>query len=297
MKLLRRNFLRLAAGAATLPVMPRMAAAQSYPSRPITLIVPYPAGGGADAVARVTAERMRAFLGQSVIIENVGGASGGTGTGRLARAAPDGYTLGMGNWSTHVVNALPANNLAELIAWLKANPNRASAGTAGVGSGGHLAGILFQSITDTRFQHVPYRGNAPALQDLLAGQIDFTFADQSALALVRAGTVKALAVTWSKRLSAAPDIPTADDAGLPGLSVTSWNGIFAPKATPKDIIGKLNDAAVRALAEPAVVQKLAELGYEVPPRDQQTPEALGVLQKADIDKWWPIIKAAGIKAE
>jgi len=297
MKLLRRNFLRLAAGAATLPVMPRMAAAQSYPSRPITLIVPYPAGGGADAVARVTAERMRAFLGQSVIIENVGGASGGTGTGRLARAAPDGYTLGMGNWSTHVVNALPANNLAELIAWLKANPNRASAGTAGVGSGGHLAGILFQSITDTRFQHVPYRGNAPALQDLLAGQIDFTFADQSALALVRAGTVKALAVTWSKRLSAAPDIPTADDAGLTGLSVTSWNGIFAPKATPKDIIGKLNDAAVRALAEPAVVQKLAELGYEVPPRDQQTPEALGVLQKADIDKWWPIIKAAGIKAE
>ena len=212
MKLLRRNFLRLAAGAATLPVMPRMAAAQSYPSRPITLIVPYPAGGGADAVARVTAERMRAFLGQSVIIENVGGASGGTGTGRLARAAPDGYTLGIGNWSTHVVNAavsalpydvqndfvpvallvrfpyllvakqaLPANNLAELIAWLKANPNRASAGTAGVGSGGHLAGILFQSITDTRFQHVPYRGNTPALQDLLAGQIDFTFADQSAL--------------------------------------------------------------------------------------------------------------------
>jgi tripartite-type tricarboxylate transporter receptor subunit TctC len=132
---------------------------------------------------------------------------------------------------------------------------------------------------------------------LLAGQIDFTFADQSALALVRAGTVKALAVTWSERLSAAPDIPTADDAGLPGLSVTSWNGIFAPKATSKDIIGKLNDAAVRALAEPAVVQKLAELGYEVPPRDQQMPEALGVLQKADIDKWWPIIKAAGIKAE
>ena len=328
MKLARRNFLRLAAGAAALPVMPRMAAAQSYPSRPITLIVPYPAGGGADAVARVTAERMRAFLGQSVIIENVGGASGGTGTGRLARAAPDGYTLGIGNWSTHVVNAavstlpydvqndfvpvallvrfpyllvakqaLPANNLAELIAWLKANPNRASAGTAGVGSGGHLAGILFQSITDTRFQHVPYRGNAPALQDLLAGQIDFTFADQSALALVRARTVKALAVTWSERLSAAPDIPTADDAGLPGLSVTSWNGIFAPKATPKDIIGKLNDAAVRALAEPSVVQKLAELGYEVPPRDQQTPEALGVIQKADIDKWWPIVKAAGIKAD
>jgi len=327
----RREFIALltaATGAVALAVMPRKAAAQSYPARPITLIVPYPAGGGADTVARVTAEPMRAFLRQSVIIENMGGASGGTGTARLARAAPDGYTLGIGNWSTHVVNAavsvlpydvlndfvpvallvrfpyvlvakknLPANNLAELIAWLKANPNRASAGTIGVGSGGHLAGILFQSLTDTRFQHVPYRGNALALQDLLAGQIDFTFADQSALALVRAGSVKALVVTSSERFAAAPDIPTADDAGLPGLSVASWNGVFAPKGTPEAIIGKLNDATVRALAEPAIVQKLAELGYEVPPRDQQTPEALGILQKADIQKWWPIIKAAGIKAE
>jgi tripartite-type tricarboxylate transporter receptor subunit TctC len=324
MKLPRRGFLCLAVGTAAL----RVVAAQSYPSHPMTLIVPYPAGGGADAVARVIAEGMRAFLGQPIIIENVGGAGGSTGTGRVARAAPDGYILGIGNWSTHVVNAavsvlpydvvsdfqpvallirfplvlvarkeLPANNLAELIAWLKANPDKASAGTTGVGSSGHLAGILFQKITGTRFQNVPYRGNALALQDLLAGQIDLIFNDQSALPLVRAGTVKALAVTWSNRLSAAPEIPTADEAGLAGFSVASWNGIFVPKGTPKDIIGKLNDAAVRTLAEAGVLKKLADLGYEIPPRDQQMPEALGVLQKADIDKWWPIIKGAGIKVE
>jgi tripartite-type tricarboxylate transporter receptor subunit TctC len=328
MKLPRRRFLHLAAGAGVLPVIPRIAAAQSYPSRPIVMIVPYPAGGGADVVARVTAERMRAFLGQPIIIENVGGASGGTGTARVARAAPDGYTLGVGNWSTHVVNAavsalsydvlkdfkpvamtirfpllivannaLPANNLTQLIAWLHANPDKATAGTTGVGSSGHLAGILFQNMTDTRFQHVPYRGNALALQDLVAGRIDLIFSDQSALALVRAGTVRALAVTWSNRLPAAPDIPTADEAGLAGFSVTSWNGIFAPRDTPEDVIYKLNSAVVSTLADPGVVQKLADLGYEVPPRDQQMPGALGAVQKADIEKWWPIIKAAGIKSE
>ena len=250
MKLPRRQFLHLGAGAAALPALSCVASAQAYPTRPITIVVPYPAGGGADAVARVTAEQMRTVVGQPIIVENVGGAAGGLGTGRVARATPDGYTLGLGNWSTHVANAaiyalpydvlidfelvallvsfyfiivakkdLPANNLKELIAWLKANPDKATVGTDGVGGHGHLAGILFQNITGTRFQLVPYRGNAPAMQDLLAGQIDFIFADLSALAQVRAGTIKAYAVASSNRLPAAPDIPTADEAGLAEFSL------------------------------------------------------------------------------
>src|SRR5215470_8527448 len=292
----RRQFLHLAAGTAALPAVSRIATAQTYPSRPVTIVVPYPAGGGADAIARVTAERMRTFLRQPIVIENVGGAGGSIGAGRVARAAADGYTLGIGNWSTHVGNGaiyalpydvlndfepvalliefsliivarktLPANDLKELIAWLKANPDKASAGTTGVGSSGHVAGILFQNLTGTRFQHVPYRGNAPAVQDLVAGQVDLTFTDPSALAQVRAGTIKALAVTSGHRSPAAPDVPTADEAGLPGFSLVSWIAIFSPKGTPKDVIGKLNDAVVRTLADPGVGQKLADLGNEIPP--------------------------------
>jgi tripartite-type tricarboxylate transporter receptor subunit TctC len=328
MKLSRRGFLHVAAGAAALRAAPRTASAQTYPTHPVTIIVPYPAGGGADAVARVMAERMRTFLGQPVVIENVAGASGSIGLARVARAIPDGYTLGIGNWTTHVssgavytlpydvvkdfepvaliVNfynimvarkAVPANNLKELIAWLKANPDKASAGTIGVGSSGHLFGILVQNVTGSRFQQVPYRGNTLAMQDLLAGHIDFYLADMSALPQVRAGTIKALAVTSMKRLPAAPEIPTVGEAGLPELFLPSWNGIYAPKATPRTIISKLGDAIANTLADGAVAQKLTDLGYEVPSLDEQRPEALRAIQKAEIEKWWPIIKSAGIKPE
>jgi tripartite-type tricarboxylate transporter receptor subunit TctC len=328
MKLPRRKFLQLTAAAAALPPASRSAWSQSYPTRPVTIIVPYPAGGGADAVARVMTERMRSFLGQPVIIENVAGASGSIGLGRVARATPDGYVLGIGNWTTHVssgavyalpydvvndfdpvaltVNAysmmvarkgVPADNLRELIAWLKTNPGKASAGTIGVGSSGHLAGILLQNITGTRFAQVPYRGNALAMQDLLAGHIDFYLADMSALPQVKAGTIKALAVTSRKRLSVAPEIPTMDEEGFPELFLPSWNAIYAPKRTPKNVISKLGDAVANTLAESGVAQRLIELGYEVPARDEQAPEAVRAIQKAEIEKWWPIIKSAGIKGE
>ncbi len=254
--------------------------------------------------------------------------SGGIGTGRVARAVPDGYTIGIGNWSTHVANgaiyalpydvlsdfepvallinfyliivarkALPANNLKELIAWLKANPDKASLGTPGAGSQGHLAGLLFQNITGTRFQHVPYRGVSLAMQDLVAGQIDLIFSDPTAVAPVRADSIKAFAVTARHRLPALPDIPTAEEAGLAGFSLANWNGIFAPKGTPKEIIGKLNGAVTSTLADATLVQKLTDLGSEIPSREQQTPEAVAAMQKAEIEKWWPIIKAAGIKGE
>jgi tripartite-type tricarboxylate transporter receptor subunit TctC len=328
MKLPRRTFLHLAAGAAALTAARRVALAQAYPTRLITIIVPYPAGGGADSVLRVMAERMQAFLGQPIVIENVGGASGSIGTGRVARAAPDGYTLGIGNWSTHVVNgaiyalpydvlsdfepvallvnfylivvakkALPANNLKELIAWLKANPDKASLGTPGLGSQGHLAGILFQNLTGTRFQHVPYRGISLAMQDLIAGQIDLIFSDPTAVAQVRAGSIKAFAVTARHRLPAVPDIPTAEEAGLTGFSLANWNGIFAPRGTPKNIIGKLNSAISNTLDGANVAQKLVDLGSEIPSREQRTPGALAALQKAEVDKWWPIIKTTGVKGE
>ncbi len=274
------------------------------------------------------AERMRTLLGQPIVIENLSGATGSIGTGRVARAAPDGYTVGIGNWSTHVANgaiyalpydvlsdfepvallinfyliivakkALPANNLKELVAWLKANPDKASLGTPGMGGQGHLAGILFQNLTGTRFQHVPYRSVSLAIQDLVAGQIELIFADPSAVAQVRAGSVKAFAVTAGHRLPAVPDIPTAEEAGLAGFSLANWNGIFAPKGTPKEIIRKLNGVATSTLADASVVQKLVDLGSEIPSREQQTPEAFAAMQKAEIEKWWPIIKAAGIKGE
>jgi tripartite-type tricarboxylate transporter receptor subunit TctC len=329
MKVPRRQFLHLAAGAAALPAVSRFAWAQTYPTRPITIVVPYAAGGPTDVIGRILAERMRATLGQTVIIENVAGANGTIGVGRVARATPDGYTISIGHWSTHVVNgavyqlqydllndfepisliasnsyvivaknAVPANDLKGFITWLKANPDKASEGTAGAGSPQHIGGVFFQKTTGTSFQFVPYRGAAPAMQDLLAGQIDMIIDDPTdALPHIRAGGIKAFAVTAKTRLAAAPDIPTVDEAGLPGFYFSRWHGLWVPKGTPKDIVGKLNAAVVDALADPAVRTRLADLGQEIFPREQQTPGALGSFQKAEIDKWWPIIKAAGIKGE
>ena len=329
MKLPRRRFLHLMAGAAALPAVSRFARAQTYPSRPITMIVPFPPGGLADVIGRIAAEGMRASLSQSIIIENVGGANGSIGTGRVARTTPDGYTLVLGIWNTHVGNAatyalqydvvkdfapialladaplllvakkaIPANDLKELIAWLKANPDKASMGTVGAGSPGHLLGLLLQQETGTRFGLVAYRGAAPQTQDLVAGQIDMGIANPAtALPHVQAGSIKAFAVTAKNRLAVAPDIPSVDEAGLPGLHFSLWAGLFAPKGTPRNIIDKLNSAAVDTLSDPNMRHKLAAQGFEIPPRERQTPEALGAYQKAEIEKWWPVIKAANIRAE
>jgi tripartite-type tricarboxylate transporter receptor subunit TctC len=327
MNLPRREFLRLATVAAAWPAASRSAGAETYPSRPITMIVPFAAGGGTDVLARILAERMSRPLGQTVIVENVAGAAGVIGVGRAVHAPPDGYTLSIGTLTTHVLigglytlqfdllkdlapiaelaaepllivvrKSLPVNDLQELIAWLKANPDKASAGTAGVGATGHLTGLSFQKVTGTRYQFVPYRGNGPALQDLIAGQIDLMIEPSSNfLAQVRAGTLKALAVCAKTRIATAPDIATVDEAGLPGFYASLWFGLWVPKDTPKDIVAKLDAAVVDALADANVRSRLAELGPQIVPRDQQTPQALAVFQKAEIEKWWPIIKAANIK--
>ena len=325
----RRQFLYLAAGAAALPAMSRAATAQAYPTRPITIVVPAAAGGPLDVLARILSEPMRISLGQPLIIENVAGAAGSIGVGRVARAAGDGYMLVLGMWGTHVANAaiyalsydvvkdfepvaligtmpelivakktMPANDLKGLIAWLRANSDKASQGTSGVGSAGHIAGAFFQNVTGTRYQFVPYRGLAPAMQGLLAGQVDMMIdVPTSSLPQVRAGSIKAYAVMDKSRLASAPEIPTVDEAGLPGFYASVWYSLWAPKDTPKNVIAKLNAAAVDALAEGPVRQRLADIGQEIFPREQQTPQALRVLQKAEIEKWWPIIKAANIKGE
>lgn len=329
MKLPRRRLLYLAAGAAALPAVSRVASAQTYPSRPITMIVPFPAGGATTTLARVLAEHMKETLGQPVVVENVGGAGGSIGVSRSARAAPDGYLLSFGNWASHVGAGavypvsydaltdfepvarvadtplwvvarknLPANDLKELIAWLKANPEKASAATVGPGSGSHLCGIYIQNNTGTRFQFVPYRGGSPAIQDLVAGQVDM-MCDMSSNSLphVRGGQIKALAVMSKSRWFGAPDVPTVDEMGVPGIYVSFWHGLWVPKGTPADIVARLNGAVVTALADPTVRQRFADQGQEIPPRDQQTSQALAAYHKADIDRWWPLIKAANIKAE
>jgi tripartite-type tricarboxylate transporter receptor subunit TctC len=303
--------------------------AQTYPIRPITMIGPYAAGGPTDTIARIIAERMRVTLGQAVVVETVTGAAGSLGAARVARAAPDGYTISMGQWGSHVVTGaiyalpfdllgdfepialltdipygivarggMPQPDLKSLIEWLKANPGQASVGTGGVGSPPQIGAIFFQNATGVRFTFVPYRGSGPAMQDLVAGQIDMMFdSPTNSLPHVRDGRIKAYAVMAKERLAAAPEIPTVDEAGLPGFYFSVWHALWAPKGTPKDIVAKLNAAVVDSLADAATRKRLGDLGQEIMPRDRQTPEALRVFHKAEIDKWWPIIKAAGITGE
>jgi tripartite-type tricarboxylate transporter receptor subunit TctC len=303
--------------------------ADNFPSRPVTIVVPFAAGGPSDAMARILAERMRLTLGRTVLVENITGAGGSIGVGRAVHAAPDGYTISFGHLGTHVANgaiykldydlvkdlepvvllpsnpmiivsskSVPAKTLKELIAWLKARPEPATAGTAGAGSGSHIAGLYFEKATGIKLQFVPYRGTGPALNDLVAGQIDL-IVDQlsNSINQVRAGTIRGYAVTDDKRAASAPDIPTTDEAGLPGFHMTLWSGLWVPKGTPKEIVAKLNAAAVEALNDPQVRQRFANLGLQMPPADKLTPQALGDWQKAEIAKWWPIIKAAHVKVD
>ena len=325
-ELARRKFLHLAAGAATLPTLSQRAEAQAYPTRPITMVVPFPAGGTTDAIARVLAERMRTSLGQPIIIENVSGAAGSIGTGRVARARPDGYTVDLASNSTHVLNGalyslpydvlndfaaisllattpiilfaretMPAKDLDDLIAWLKSNPMMASAGFGSASA--HLVAAFFQKQTGIKYTLVPYRGMALGVQDVVAGHIDLFFGAADALPLMRAGSIKAYAVTSDMRLPQAPDLPTFAQAGWPALLYEAWYGLYAPKGTPKEIIDRLNAAAAQALADRTVQSRLADLGFQVFPPERQTPEALGAFVKADAAKWWPLIKEFGIKAE
>jgi tripartite-type tricarboxylate transporter receptor subunit TctC len=303
--------------------------AQSYPTRPITLIDGFPPGGPTDSLARILAEAMQRSLGQPVAVETVSGASGTIATGRVVHANPDGYTIGIGNWTSHVgspaiysldydvsndlqpisllaasplwilgKSALPPKSAAELIDWLKSRTEPTTFGTVGAGSAGHLCGLFFAQKTGAQFQYVPYRGAAPAMQDLIGGQIDLSCLEASAtLPNVQAGKIKAYAVMSEQRWPKSPDTPTMIESGVPGLSISFWHGLWTTKGTPKDIVEHLDAATMAALADPSVRERLEMLGQVIFPREQQNPAALAAYQKAEIDKWWPIIKSAGIKAE
>jgi tripartite-type tricarboxylate transporter receptor subunit TctC len=308
----RREFIALLGGATALPFAAR---AQSYPARPVTLVAPFPAGGPVDTIARILGEHLQGLLGQPFIVEDIAGAAGSIGVGRVAR--------------THVANAaiyklpydtltdfqpiallssnpglivgrkdLAANNLKELIAWLKANPEKATQGTPGVGGFGHIGGVFFQKVTGTKYQFIPYRGAAPMMAALLAGQVDFIVdTPTTSIPQILGGAIKGFAVMSTMRLAAIPDVPTVDQAGAPGLDLLQWNAVWAPKGTPADVVTKLNKAIVQTMADPSVRRRLADLGQEIYPPDQQTPEALAAFQKTELDKWGPIITAANIKVE
>jgi tripartite-type tricarboxylate transporter receptor subunit TctC len=331
MGLCRRAFLHVVASAAAVTATSCCArAASDFPSRPITLVVGFAAGGPTDVYARILAQAMQKSLGVSVIVEAVPGAAGSLGAGRVARAAPDGYTLSVGpGMSTHVINGaiydlaydvvkdftpialisglnqiimakkeMPADDLKGFVAWLKANPDVAMEATSGPGSPAHVAGLLLQKETGARFRFIPYRGLGPALQDLVAGRVDFMIdAGINAMPLVRSGAIKAFAVMSESRSAAAPDVPSADEAGMPGLHTSIWQSIFAPKGVPKDVVEKLNGAVIAALADSELRARLADLGHVIVPPDRQRPEALAEFQRAEIEKWWPIIRAAKIKGD
>ncbi|MGB7035234.1 MAG: tripartite tricarboxylate transporter substrate binding protein [Xanthobacteraceae bacterium] len=329
MQVSRRNLIQLASGAAAVGLHPSLVLAADYPTRPVTVIVPFAAGGATDALARVLADPIGRALGQTVVVEDLTGAAGAIGVGKVAHSPPDGYTLCIGTLTTNVLigglykldfdvlndlvpiaelayepllicvkNSLPVHNLKELIAWLKANPGKASVGIPGIGSTGNLAGISFQKATGTTFQFVPYRGDNPAVQDMMAGQIDMMIEPSSNFtAQVKAGTIRAIAIPAKTRLASLPDVPTTDEAGLPGFYASIWLGMWAPKGTPKDVLTTIHAATLTALKNDTVKEKLSALGQQIAPANLQQTAAFAAFQKSEADKWWPIIKAAGIKIQ
>jgi tripartite-type tricarboxylate transporter receptor subunit TctC len=329
MKVSRRTLIQLASGAAAAGLHPNLVFAADYPTRPVTAIVPFSAGGATDVLARVLADPMGKALGQTVIVEDLTGAAGAIGVGKVAHSPPDGYTLCIGTLTTNVLigglykldfdvlndltpiaelayepllicvkNSLPVHNLKELIAWLKANPGKASVGVPGIGSTGNLAGLSFQKATGTTFQFVPYRGDGPAVQDMMAGQIDMMIEPSSNFtAQVKAGTIRAVAVPAKTRMTSLPEVPTTDEAGLPGFYASIWFGMWAPKGTPKDVLEKIHAATVTALKNDNVRDRLAALGQQIAAPELQQSDAFAAFQKSEADKWWPIIKEAGIKVQ
>ena len=322
--------MRCALGAVVVAaVMPSTAFGQAWPTRPISMVVPFSAGGPTDTLARIMGEPMRRYLGQTIVVDNVTGAGGSIGVGRVVRAAPDGYTLSIGHWGTHVVNgayynlnydmlsdlspvamiatnpqlvvsknAVPAKNMQELVAWVKSNQNKVQFATGGIGGSSHVVGIYLLNRIGAKTEFVPYRGAAPALQAMLAGEADLYVTQiGGVITHVRAGKLRAYMVTANTRQKAAPEIPTADEAGLPGLYTSVWHAVWAPAKTPRDIIIRLNAAIVETLADANVRARFTDLGQDIPSREEQSVQALAAYHKAEIDKWFPLIRDAGIRAE